>query len=163
MPAPDPLTRSVSWNTFNAEFRSDLLPVEISEFGRMVFLLNVGFVRSLILLCPFRLTSPSGTQSVLLFERPRDVLDSSFDDWPFMSVHFWGERASGRWKLEILNAGVKRVNKAGKIPRLHLIESYNRFDCFDPRNIEKVATCVLWDGYESHSFTFASNTASHIS
>ncbi|MFO0089394.1 MAG: proprotein convertase P-domain-containing protein [bacterium] len=36
-----------------------------------------------------RLTSPSGTQSVLLFERPRDVLDSSFDDWPFMSVHFW--------------------------------------------------------------------------
>ena len=62
----------------------------------------------------FRLTSPSGTQSVLLFERPRDVLDSSFDEWPFMSVHFWGERAAGRWKLEVLNAGVKRVNKAGR-------------------------------------------------
>ena len=61
----------------------------------------------------YRLTSPSGTQTVLLFERPRDVLDSSFDDWPFMSVHFWGERAAGRWKLEILNAGNKRVNKAG--------------------------------------------------
>ncbi len=33
-----------------------------------------------------------------------------------MSVHFWGERAAGRWKLEILNAGVKRVNKAGTTP-----------------------------------------------
>jgi proprotein convertase subtilisin/kexin type 5 len=63
----------------------------------------------------YRLTSPSGTQTVLLFERPRDVLDSSFEDWPFMSVHFWGERAAGRWKLEILNAGNKRVNKAGII------------------------------------------------
>ncbi|KZS13967.1 furin-like protease 2 [Daphnia magna] len=68
-----------------------------------------------------RLTSPSGTQSVLLFERPRDVLDSSFDDWPFMSVHFWGERASGRWKLEILNAGVKRVNKAGILKKWQLV------------------------------------------
>lgn len=58
---------------------------------------------------------------MLLFERPRDVLDSSFDDWPFMSVHFWGERASGRWKLEILNAGVKRVNKAGKNRSLPLL------------------------------------------
>ena len=69
------------------------------------------FMLSLAGFC--RLTSPSGTQTVLLFERPRDVLDSSFEDWPFMSVHFWGERAAGRWKLEILNAGNKRVNKAG--------------------------------------------------
>jgi len=32
-----------------------------------------------------------GTTSTLLFERPRDVLNSNFDDWPFLSVHFWGE------------------------------------------------------------------------
>jgi len=85
------------------------------------------FMLSLAGFC--RLTSPSGTQTVLLFERPRDVLDSSFEDWPFMSVHFWGERAAGRWKLEILNAGNKRVNKAGnfwwfmfikKIPFIYL-------------------------------------------
>ena len=67
-----------------------------------------------------RLTSPSGTPTVLLFERPRDVLDSSFEDWPFMSVHFWGERAAGRWKLEIINAGNKRAGKAGKY---HLLSS----------------------------------------
>ena len=61
-----------------------------------------------------RLTSPSGTPSVLLFERPRDMLESSFEDWPFMTVHFWGERAAGTWKLEVINAGNKRVNQPGK-------------------------------------------------
>lgn len=69
---------------------------------------------SFYLLFAFSLTSPSGTPTVLLFERPRDVLEPSFEDWPFMSVHFWGERAAGRWKLEIINAGNKRVSKAGR-------------------------------------------------
>ncbi|KAK0087632.1 hypothetical protein PV325_000511 [Microctonus aethiopoides] len=52
------------------------------------------------------LTSPMGTTSTLLFERPRDVLSSNFDDWPFLSVHFWGEKAEGRWRLQIINAGI---------------------------------------------------------
>lgn len=112
-----------------------------------------------------RLTSPSGTQSVLLFERPRDVLDSSFDDWPFMSVHFWGERAAGRWKLEILNAGNKRVNKAGSSSRLCYFYVGWRlclylFVCFrllsrTGRNFEKVATRFLRHGHESCPSTFA--------
>jgi hypothetical protein len=101
---------------------------------------------------------------VLLFERPRDVLDSSFDDWPFMSVHFWGERASGRWKLEILNAGVKRVNKAGKNSKCHfLVERSKTFDfSFRFRNFEKMATCILRDGHKSYSFTFTSNTSPYF-
>ncbi|KZC04039.1 Furin-like protease 2 [Dufourea novaeangliae] len=48
------------------------------------------------------LTSPMGTTSTLLFERPRDVLSANFDDWPFLSVHFWGEKADGilkKWQL----------------------------------------------------------------
>ncbi|KAG8225591.1 hypothetical protein J437_LFUL006683 [Ladona fulva] len=60
------------------------------------------------------LTSPMGTTSTLLFERPRDILSSNFDDWPFLSVHFWGERADGRWTLQILNAGSRHVNQHGK-------------------------------------------------
>jgi len=68
-----------------------------------------------------RLTSPSGTQSVLLFERPRDMLETKFEDWPFMSVHFWGERAAGRWKLEVINAGNKRVNKPGILEKFQLV------------------------------------------
>lgn len=48
------------------------------------------------------LTSPMGTTSTLLFERPRDVISSNFDDWPFLSVHFWGEKAAGRWTLQVI-------------------------------------------------------------
>lgn len=68
-----------------------------------------------------RLTSPSGTPSVLLFERPRDMLESSFEDWPFMTVHFWGERAAGTWKLEVINAGNKRVNQPGILKKFQLV------------------------------------------
>ena len=42
------------------------------------------------------------------------MLESNFEDWPFMTVHFWGERAAGTWKLEVINAGNKRVNQPGK-------------------------------------------------
>nr|CAI5824687.1 unnamed protein product [Callosobruchus analis] len=48
-----------------------------------------------------QLTSPMGTTSTLLFERPRDVVSSNFDDWPFLSVHYWGEKAEGRWHLQV--------------------------------------------------------------
>lgn len=65
------------------------------------------------------LTSPMGTTSTLLFERPRDVLSSNFDDWPFLSVHFWGEKADGRWTLQIINAGNRHVNSPGE-SSLHL-------------------------------------------
>lgn len=67
------------------------------------------------------LTSPSGTTSTLLFERPRDVVKSNFDDWPFMSVHFWGEKAEGRWTLQIINGGKRRVNQAGMLQKWQLI------------------------------------------
>jgi proprotein convertase subtilisin/kexin type 5 len=61
------------------------------------------------------LTSPMGTTSILLFERPRDVVSSNFDDWPFLSVHYWGEKADGRWTLQIINAGNRHVNQPGML------------------------------------------------
>ncbi|XP_058061771.1 furin-like protease 2 [Anopheles bellator] len=67
------------------------------------------------------LTSPMGTTSTLLFERPRDITKSNFDDWPFLSVHFWGERAEGRWTLQILNGGPRRVSQAGILSKWQLI------------------------------------------
>ncbi|ODM97970.1 Furin-like protease 2 [Orchesella cincta] len=67
------------------------------------------------------LTSPMGTTSVLLFERPRDVSSSNFDDWPFLSVHFWGEQAHGRWTLEIINSGSRRINQPGMLKKWQLI------------------------------------------
>ncbi|XP_065170470.1 furin-like protease 2 isoform X2 [Atheta coriaria] len=67
------------------------------------------------------LTSPMGTTSTLLFERPRDVVNANFDDWPFLSVHFWGEKAEGRWTLQIINAGNRHVNQPGVLKKWQLI------------------------------------------
>lgn len=67
------------------------------------------------------LTSPMGTTSTLLFERPRDVISSNFDDWPFLSVHFWGEKAEGRWHLQIVNAGTRHVSQVGIMKKWQLI------------------------------------------
>ncbi|XP_066902631.1 furin-like protease 2 [Halyomorpha halys] len=67
------------------------------------------------------LTSPSGTPSTLLMERPRDVVSSNFDDWPFLSVHYWGENPTGRWTLHIINAGNRHVNQPGILRKWQLI------------------------------------------
>lgn len=59
------------------------------------------------------LTSPMGTESVLLFERPLDIVSSTFDDWPFLSVHYWGEKIVGRWELKITR---RTANSTAKSP-----------------------------------------------
>ena len=43
----------------------------------------------------------SGMETVLLTERPLDSSDHGFHDWNFMSVHSWGEKPAGVWKLKI--------------------------------------------------------------
>ncbi|KAG9508976.1 Neuroendocrine convertase 1, partial [Fragariocoptes setiger] len=45
------------------------------------------------------LISPSGSWSTLLTRRPRDQAQNGFNNWPLMSVHFWGERSEGQWTL----------------------------------------------------------------
>ncbi|KAI5722116.1 hypothetical protein M8J76_003929 [Diaphorina citri] len=67
------------------------------------------------------LTSPLGTTSTLLFERPRDVVSSNFDDWPFLSVHYFGEKVEGRWTLQIVNGGNRHVNQPGILKKWQLI------------------------------------------
>lgn len=48
------------------------------------------------------LVSPSGTTSLLLPKRPNDyVNDEGYYQWPFMSLHHWGENPSGTWTLTI--------------------------------------------------------------
>ncbi|XP_064106409.1 furin-like protease 2 isoform X1 [Macrobrachium nipponense] len=68
-----------------------------------------------------KLVSPSGTVSTLLFDRPRDVFSEKFDDWPFLSVHFWGEKAAGTWKLIVTNAGTRQVPRPGVLIQWQLI------------------------------------------
>lgn len=55
------------------------------------------------------LISPSNTPSHLLLPRPRDTDEDTFDKWPFMSVHFWGEQPQGIWKLIIENDNKRRA------------------------------------------------------
>ena len=52
-------------------------------------------------------------RSSLLLPRPKDKLATSFEDWPFLSVHYWGEDPTGEWTLEIANAA-----QAAKAPGL---------------------------------------------
>ena len=61
------------------------------------------------------LTSPHGTTSVLLPYRNYDfVNEEGYDDWPFMSVHFWGENPVGTWTLKITyKSGSGYVNMSG--------------------------------------------------
>lgn len=63
------------------------------------------------------LISPQNTTSSLLFPRPHDaVMDKdSFNDWPFMSVHFWGEEIAGPWKLIIYNVGESSAEYSGSL------------------------------------------------
>ena len=52
------------------------------------------------------LTSPMGTRSTILPQRPNDGdCIKGFNNWKFLSTHFWGENPAGRWKLEI---GIKK-------------------------------------------------------
>ena len=51
------------------------------------------------------LLSPNGTRTLLLAKRKKDTEEGEFTDWPFMSVHFWGENPVGQWKLEVKNTG----------------------------------------------------------
>ena len=48
-------------------------------------------------------TSPSGTVSQILPYRPYDVIATDFNNWPILSLHFWGENPQGTWKLRLRN------------------------------------------------------------
>ena len=51
------------------------------------------------------LTSPEGTTSILLPYRQRDTWPGDYTEWPFMSVHFWGEDPTGDWTLTVRHRG----------------------------------------------------------
>ena len=48
-------------------------------------------------------TSPSGTTSHILPYRPNDLLASDIKGWPILSLHFWGEKPQGTWRLRLQN------------------------------------------------------------
>ena len=67
------------------------------------------------------LTSPHGTKSVLLPYRRYDFINAEgYDNWPFMSVHFWGENTIGTWTLKITyKSSSGHVSMTGLSTTLH--------------------------------------------
>ncbi|XP_037360855.1 proprotein convertase subtilisin/kexin type 4 isoform X2 [Talpa occidentalis] len=51
------------------------------------------------------LTSPMGTRSTLVAVRPFDVSGQGYNNWIFMSTHFWDEDPRGTWTLGLENKG----------------------------------------------------------
>ncbi|XP_053076199.1 proprotein convertase subtilisin/kexin type 4 isoform X7 [Acinonyx jubatus] len=51
------------------------------------------------------LTSPMGTRSTLVAIRPLDVSGQGYNNWIFMSTHFWDEDPRGPWTLGLENKG----------------------------------------------------------
>ncbi len=56
------------------------------------------------------LVSPAGTNSILLPFRPYDYSTNGFSNWPFMTVHSWGEKPNGNWIFTIEIRGQTQVN-----------------------------------------------------
>lgn len=48
-------------------------------------------------------TSPGGTTSHILPYRPNDIIASDINGWPILSLHFWGEKPEGTWRLRLQN------------------------------------------------------------
>lgn len=49
------------------------------------------------------LTSPRGTTSQILPYRANDVIATDFNNWPMLSLQFWGENPEGAWNLRFRN------------------------------------------------------------
>ncbi|KAK1884381.1 Proprotein convertase subtilisin/kexin type 5 [Dissostichus eleginoides] len=64
------------------------------------------------------LTSPSGTESKLLNNRPFDDSTEGFPAWELMTTHSWGEPAAGGWTLKIRDSSSERREKPGFTGRL---------------------------------------------
>ncbi|KAL5493438.1 hypothetical protein EMCRGX_G014620 [Ephydatia muelleri] len=58
-----------------------------------------------------QLISPNGTLSTLLPFRMNDVVvndittGAAYSDWPFKSLHFWGENPAGTWTITVVYIG----------------------------------------------------------
>jgi len=109
LPLPETVGRSVKTSLTTDGCAGTLNVVKHLEHVQCKISLNYSPRGNLMIV----LTSPSGTKSTLLFPRPRDTLGSSFDEWPFLSVHFFGESTAGTWTLEVINAGSERSSRPG--------------------------------------------------
>uniref|UniRef100_A0AAX7UYJ4 P/Homo B domain-containing protein n=1 Tax=Astatotilapia calliptera TaxID=8154 RepID=A0AAX7UYJ4_ASTCA len=79
------------------------------------------------------LTSPSGTTSQLLANRPLDNSTEGFQNWEFMTAHCWGEQAAGEWTLKIQDTPSQKKD-GSKLGLLFLFVTSQYYEtCTEPR------------------------------
>ncbi|KAH8335407.1 hypothetical protein KR074_000811 [Drosophila pseudoananassae] len=83
------------------------------------------------------LRSPANTSVTLLTSRLHDNSRSGFNQWPFMSVHTWGESPRGRWQLEIHNEGRYMGHALLREWSLIFYGTTNAIDPNDPISVPK--------------------------
>ncbi|VDN50109.1 unnamed protein product [Dracunculus medinensis] len=70
---------------------------------------------------PFQHVVCKKTRSQLLSLRRQDYSSKGFREWPFMSVHFWGENPRGIWQLEIADQSMLTIGLHGFVNNISLI------------------------------------------
>ena len=64
--------------------------LKIDKLEHVVVILSIAFPKRGEL--KLEITSPHGTKSTILDKRPNDKSRKGFDQFEFLSVHFWDER-----------------------------------------------------------------------
>ncbi|KAM5230567.1 proprotein convertase subtilisin/kexin type 4 isoform 11-T11 [Hipposideros larvatus] len=91
------------------------------------------------------LTSPMGTCSTLVAIRPFDISGQGYNNWIFMSTHFWDEDPQGLWTLSLENKGY--YFNTGTLYRYTLL-LYGTAEDMTARPMGSQVTssaCVQWD------------------
>ena len=57
----------------------------------------------------------------MLLPRPKDKMATSFEDWPFLSVHYWGEDPTGQWTLELASTADHPAKAPGLLRHWQLV------------------------------------------
>ncbi|XP_060079675.1 PC3-like endoprotease variant B [Ylistrum balloti] len=83
-----------------------------------------------------RVSSPAGTVSQMMYRRPKDNSKQGMD-FTFMSVHFWGEGASGEWTVTVCdNDDGSNRNNQGFIHSMNMT-LYGMYMEKKPRNAHR--------------------------
>lgn len=102
-------SKAVIKETINLATRNEFCNGEIEFLEHVEVAVNLNYTRRGDLL--IKLISPQGTVSNLTYYR---MLDSSVGEkdlnWVLMTLHHWGEKAMGTWKLTLQNSQLRNVN-----------------------------------------------------
>jgi subtilisin-like proprotein convertase family protein/subtilisin family serine protease len=97
---------------------------DITNLEHVVLTVSLSFARRGDV--EINLISPDGTLSKMHPRRPHDNKPTPYNNWPFMSVHFWDEQPYGSWSVEIKNAGPTRARGIVHKLKLKLYGTYNK-------------------------------------